>query len=53
MGSGTGGEIGGWNELVHPSEIEAIEAYPSPLGMPAQFGGSRSPCGAILIWTKR
>lgn len=44
---------GGLNELVHPSNIEAIETYPGPAGVPVQYGGLRGPCGAILIWTRR
>ncbi|MCK5651657.1 MAG: carboxypeptidase regulatory-like domain-containing protein [Gemmatimonadetes bacterium] len=44
---------GGMNELVHPSNIEAIEVYPNPAGVPVQHGGLTGPCGAILIWTRR
>ena len=32
-------------------EIEAIEAYPRA-GAPAQYGGTRSPCGVVIIWTR-
>jgi hypothetical protein len=46
-------ELGGWNALVEPADIEAIEVYPSAAGLPVQYAGSRSPCGAILIWTRR
>lgn len=32
-------------------EVEAVEAY-AHNGIPAQYGGTMSPCGAILIWTR-
>ena len=32
-------------------EVEAVEAY-AHNGVPAQYGGTMSPCGAILIWTR-
>ena len=32
-------------------EVEAVEAYAHG-GIPAQYGGTMSPCGAILIWTR-
>ncbi len=46
-------QLGTWNELVHPAEIEAIEVYPGAAGLPVQVAGTVSPCGAILIWTRR
>ena len=36
--------------LVHPGDVEAMEIYPGGHGAPAQF---KSPCGTIMIWTKR
>lgn len=45
-------ETGRWNELVPPAQVEAIEVYPSGNGLPVQYGGMTSPCGAILIWTR-
>ena len=39
-------------DLVHPSDVAGIEAYPSTIGMPVEYA-LRSPCGAIIIWTKR
>jgi Carboxypeptidase regulatory-like domain len=41
-----------WTDLVHVNDIEAIEVYPHAGGVPVWVGGSISPCGAILIWTK-
>lgn len=42
------------NTLVHPSEIEGMEVYPSVVGVPAQYRrGLAGPCGTILIWTRR
>jgi hypothetical protein len=38
--------------FVSVDAIEAIEVYPSPMGMPQQFA-SRSPCGAVVVWTRR
>jgi CarboxypepD_reg-like domain/TonB-dependent Receptor Plug Domain len=32
--------------------IEAIEVYPSPSEVPAQYGGTNSACGVVLIWTR-
>jgi hypothetical protein len=32
--------------------IEAIEVYPSPAEVPAQYGGTNSACGVVLIWTR-
>ncbi len=41
-----------WTDLWHVNDIEAIEVYPRPGGVPAWLSGTVSPCGAILIWTK-
>jgi hypothetical protein len=35
---------------IDPGSIAAMEIYPGPAGAPVQY---RSPCGTILIWTKR
>lgn len=48
-GMAEGGRI---NELIHPANIEAIEVYLGPGGVPPEYGGLRNPCGAILIWTR-
>ena len=42
----------GWQSLINVAEIGAVEVYPGAGGLPAWVGGMRSPCGAILIWTK-
>lgn len=41
------------DEMIQPSEIGAIEFYPSFAGIPAQFveRGNRL-CGLILVWTR-
>jgi hypothetical protein len=41
------------DDLIVPSDIAAIEFYPSSAGIPAQFleRGNRL-CGLILVWTK-
>ncbi len=41
------------NEYIRPTEIEALEVYTSPAGVPAWAAGSVSPCGAIVVWRKR
>jgi hypothetical protein len=38
--------------LVAVDNIEAIEVYGSPQGIPQQWQ-RQSPCGAVLIWTRR
>jgi hypothetical protein len=46
-------EIGGgpWTDVVHVSEIEAVEVYSSAAGVPA-WATRYSPCGAVIIWTR-
>ena len=41
-----------WTAVVHVNDVEAIEVYPHPTGVPAWLSGAVSPCGAIIIWTK-
>ena len=41
------------DQLINPFNIEAIEIYPGPEGVPVQYGGYLSPCGAILVWSRR
>ncbi len=41
-----------WTDLWHVKDIEAIEVYPRPGGVPVWLSGTVSPCGALLIWTK-
>jgi hypothetical protein len=41
------------DELLNPFNIEAIEVYRSPAGVPVQYGGYLSPCGAIIAWSRR
>ena len=36
---------------VSPSDIEAIEVYKGPAGLPGEFNNGDN-CGAIIIWTK-
>ena len=45
-------EKSAWQTLVNVTEVAAIEVYPGQAGLPSWVGGLRSPCGAILIWTK-
>lgn len=39
--------------LVHPSEVVAVEVYRGPAETPGQYIDSNSRCGVILIWTRR
>lgn len=39
------------NQALRVDEVEAVEAYAHG-GIPAQYGGVMSPCGAILVWTR-
>lgn len=41
------------DEVIHPSQIAAIEFYPSSAGIPAQYleRGNRL-CGSVLVWTR-
>lgn len=41
------------DELLKPSNIEALEVYPDATHLPIQWGGFISPCGAIVAWTRR
>jgi hypothetical protein len=41
-----------WSEMVHVSDIHAIEVYTRPTGLPSWLAGSVSECGAVVIWTK-
>ena len=41
------------DELVVPSEVEAMELYPRGHGVPVQWSGMDAGCGVILIWTKQ
>ncbi len=49
---GIGGPVS-LDQLVAPQDIEALEVYPGPAGVPVQYSGYMSPCGAIVIWTRR
>lgn len=39
-------------DMVHPADIAAMETYPSHIGVPVEYA-MQSPCGAVIIWTKR
>lgn len=51
-GVGNTGDLG-IDELLNPFNIEAVEVYLSPAGIPPQWGGYVSPCGAIVAWSRR
>lgn len=39
------------DQALQIDEVDAVEAY-AHNGIPIQYGGTMSPCGAILIWTR-
>ncbi|MGH7530807.1 MAG: hypothetical protein ACREMN_10535, partial [Gemmatimonadales bacterium] len=41
-----------WTELVHAQDVEAVEVYTSPAGVPVWLQGIVSSCGAVVLWTK-
>ena len=41
-----------WIEIVHVNDIEAIEVFPGPVGVPVWLSRSVGNCGAVLVWTK-
>lgn len=43
--------LGTMNQVVSLYDIEAIEVFPTPTGVPPEYW--RGPCGTILIWTRR
>jgi hypothetical protein len=48
-----GGRQGsGWEDSLDVVDVAAIEVYPGQAGLPVWMAGSRSPCGAVVIWTK-
>jgi len=50
-GVGNGGDP--VDQLLNPFNLEAVEVYTSPSGVPVQFRGYVSPCGAIIAWSRR
>ncbi len=40
-------------DLFHVSQLEAIEVYAGPAETPAEFSGTGSGCGTLLLWTRR
>ena len=41
------------DELLDPINLAAVEVYPRAAGIPVQYAGYMSPCGAIIAWSKR
>jgi hypothetical protein len=40
------------NDVVRPSQIEAVELYRNTSEIPAQYAAGNAHCGVILIWTR-
>ncbi len=51
-GIGTAGDAKP-DQVLNPFNIEALEVYTSSAGLPVQYQGYLSPCGAILAWSRR
>lgn len=43
---------GGIDGAVLPIEVAGVEVYKGLASLPAEFGGFRNRCGAVVIWTK-
>ncbi len=41
-----------WSSSISILSVAALEVYPGQAGLPVWMAGSRSPCGAVVIWTK-
>ena len=41
------------DQLLNPFNLAGVEVYSSPSGVPVQFKGYMSPCGAIIAWSRR
>jgi hypothetical protein len=39
--------------LFDVASLEAVEVYPGPAEVPAEFSGTHSACGVIALWTRR
>ena len=40
------------DRFVLPIEVAAVEVYKGAASLPAEFGGSDSQCGVVVVWTK-
>lgn len=40
------------SDVISPEQVEAVEVYTGPAGLPLQFGGSNAMCGVIVIWSR-
>jgi hypothetical protein len=41
------------DELVHVSDVWAMEVFRSPAEIPPEFNGPNAGCGVIVLWTRR
>ncbi len=41
------------DHLIDPAAVVGVEVFQSSSGVPAQYGGTGSSCGVIVIWTRR
>jgi len=39
--------------MIHPSNVLAVEVYKGPAETPGQYIDSNSRCGVVLVWTRR
>lgn len=41
------------SDLIDPAQLEGMEVYTGPAGLPLQYGGSNAACGVVVLWTRR
>jgi hypothetical protein len=46
-----GGDVPGDLDIFSLADLEAIEVYESPAGLPGRFDGENARCGTIVLWT--
>jgi hypothetical protein len=42
-----------FDQLINPSDVRAIEVYPTAVGVPLEFASHTRGCGLVVVWTKR
>lgn len=47
------GEVDNVNNVIRPSELEAIEVFVGPSSVPRSMATQQSACGVIALWSKR
>ena len=47
-----GGNVPGQLGLISLNDLEAVEVYDSPSGLPGRFRGMNPQCGTIVLWSR-